>query len=105
MNISKLLFISALLISIQCNADSVTNGKNSPIISNTKGDVVINYQSLGMSIEAHESILRKEIETVENELRQLGDEKTKKLVDKLSNLRKELDKVIEEKTRLSKMVY
>ena len=84
---------------------SETLGKNSPIINNTKGDVVINYQSLGMSLEAHESILRDEIEKVENELKQLGDEKTKKLIEKLSRLRKELNKVIDEKTRLAKMVY
>ncbi len=97
--------MSALLIALECNADSVTSGGNSPIISNTQGDVVINYQSLGVSLEAHESILRNEIQKVENELKQLGDEQTKKLIDKLSRLRKELDAVVDEKTRLAKMVY
>lgn len=105
MSLSKIVFWLALLNASMCFADSSTSGNNSPIVNHTKGDVVINYQSLGMSLDVHEAILRKEIEKVENELKKVGDEETKKLVNKLSKLRKELDKVIEEKTRLAKMVY
>lgn len=100
MSLYRIFLTLILLILNNCSAANITSGNNSPIITNVGGDVVI-----GMTINEHESRLRKEIERVENDLKKASNAKTRKLVNELSELRKELEKVLREKNSLAKMVF
>lgn len=100
-----LFFLLLMLLPYSASSETKTEGKNSPIVQDISGNVTIIYKSMGLSLQAHEGLLRKEIEKTEIELRKLADKKTKKLIDKLSTLRKELDLILDEKNRLAKMVY
>lgn len=81
---------------------SISGGSNNEV--NCNNPVVDITIKSGIGPEEHERLLLEEIEKVKAELKKEGDEKTKSLVDKLSSLEKELDKVREQRNELANMV-
>lgn len=94
-----IFFVSAVY------ADNKTEGNNSPIIVDTNGNISVVYESLGLSFETHEQLLKKEIEKVKIEIDAIGYKNKADYLNKLSILTNGLNKVLEEKKKLERIIY